>query len=181
MPKAKLISMTKDPMKLLKDAASMCYQKRATDKVIEHIIKNGHWSVLEHCSATFEVTCSIVVLMQLTRHRHLSFTCQSSRYSELDTTYDTGILEIDRETAEQIDIYKELRDTRGISKELCAYAIPKAGEYKLVVTENFRAWMEYLPKRLSKRASKEHRELAQLILAELLKACPEVFKYVQAD
>ena len=55
--------------------------------------------------------------------------------------------------------------------------LPKATEYKLVVTGNFRAWFEYLPKRMCQRASKEHRELAHQIFKELKVVCPEVFKY----
>ncbi|MBS5519642.1 MAG: FAD-dependent thymidylate synthase [Acidaminococcus intestini] len=175
MPKAKLISMTSNPMDLLKKAAGMCYQKEATDRVIQHIIKAGHLSVLEHCSASFEVTCSILTLLQLTRHRHLSFTCQSSRGSELQSFYKTGDEELDLYIEDHFDCYRDFIEQRGFSPEMAAYLIPKGGEYKLVVSGNFRAWYEYLPKRLCKRASKEHKELAQLILKELQEACPEVF------
>ena len=55
MPEARLISMTQNPMEVLKTAAGMCYQKDATDAVIKHIIDAGHLSVLEHCYATFKV------------------------------------------------------------------------------------------------------------------------------
>ena len=63
MSVVKIISMTPDAMTLLKRAAGQCYQKEASDVVIHHIIKAGHLSVLEHCYATFEVSCSIVVLL----------------------------------------------------------------------------------------------------------------------
>ena len=174
MSVVKIISMTPDAMTLLKRAAGQCYQKEASDAVIRHIIKAGHLSVLEHCYATFEVSCSIVVLLQLTRHRHLSFTVQSSRGSKLKTTYDTDHPAIDGEVARIMDEYEKLIE-RGYSKEDAAYVLPKAAEYKLVVTGNFRAWFEYLPKRLCKRASKEHQELAQQIYQALVTACPEVF------
>ena len=59
--------------------------------------------------------------------------------------------------------------------------LPKAAEYKLVVTGNFRAWFEYLPKRLCKRASKEHQELAQQIYQALVTACPQVFGNVKPN
>ena len=72
MVHAKLLSATQNPMVLLKTAAGECYQKEATDKVIDHIVKAGHLSVLEHCYATFEVTCSITTLMQLTFEFHSS-------------------------------------------------------------------------------------------------------------
>ena len=177
MPTVKLISMTQKPMEVLKTATSMCYQKKATDKVIKHIIECGHLSVLEHCYATFEITCSVAVLMQLTRHRHLSFTCQSSRGSRLTSYYDTGVNDVDCNVAEQMSIYNELCDDPDIHLEDAAYALPKGAEYKVVVTGNFRAWFEYLPKRLCKRASKEHRLLATMIQDTLVRKVPEVFQY----
>ena len=178
MPSVKLISMTQDPMEVLKTAAGMCYQKKATDKVIKHIIECGHLSVLEHCYATFEITCSVVVLLQLTRHRHLSFTCQSTRGSRLTSYYETGVPLVDCSVSEQMDFYNEACDDPDIPLEDAAYQLPKGAEYKLVVTGNFRAWFEYLPKRLCKRASKEHRELATMIHDVLSVKVPEVFSYV---
>ena len=173
MPEARLISMTQNPMEVLKTAAGMCYQKDATDAVIKHIIDAGHLSVLEHCYATFKVKCSIVTLMQLTRHRHLSFTCQSSRVTELKSWY-VPANDMDDYLEESMMLYKQcIRD--GYSREEAAYMLPKGAEYNLVVTGNFRAWFEYLPKRLCKRASKEHQELAHLIADQLYLKCPQVF------
>lgn len=180
MSSAKLIRATDEPLELLKLAAGECYQTKATDGVIRHIVKAGHLSVLEHATATFEVTCSIVVLLQLTRHRHLSFTVQSSRGSKLSSTYETDHPAIDGEVRHIMGEYEKIIE-RGYSKEEAAYVLPKAAEYKLVVTGNFRAWFEYLPKRLCKRASKEHRELAQQIYRELVKLCPEVFGQVKLN
>lgn len=175
MPSVKLIQAPAFPMKILKTAAGQCYQKEANDKVIEHIVEAGHLSVLEHCYATFEVTCSLAVLLQLTRHRHLSFTVQSSRGSELTGLYECeheAINEMNRLTMAAYHLESKMKRT---PQEVLQYALPKAVEYKLVVTGNFRAWFEYLPKRLCKRASKEHRELAELILHALRANCPEVF------
>lgn len=180
MSETKLISITPNAMSLLKRAAGQCYQKEASDAVIHHIIEAGHLSVLEHCYATFEVSCSIVVLLQLTRHRHLSFTVQSSRGSKLKTTYDTDHPAIDGEVARIMDEYEKLIE-RGYSKEDAAYVLPKAAEYKLVVTGNFRAWFEYLSKRLCKRASKEHQELAQKIYQILVVTYPQVFGNVKPN
>lgn len=66
MPTAELISATHEPLELLKKAAGQCYQREATDATIKHIIEAGHLSVLEHAYASFEVSCSLTVLLQLT-------------------------------------------------------------------------------------------------------------------
>ena len=174
MPSVKLIQAPAFPMQILKTAAGQCYQKEANDKVIEHIVDAGHLSVLEHCYATFEVTCSITTLMQLTRHRHLSLTVQSSRVCHMDSVHHVGKPDIDAAIDRARDNYHRLI-AMGHSVEEAAYVLSKATEYKLMVTGNFRAWFEYLPKRLCKRASKEHRELAELILHALRANCPEVF------
>lgn len=181
MSVAKLISVTPDAMTLLKRAAGQCYQKEASDAVIRHIIKAGHLSVLEHCYATFEVTCSITTLLQLTRHRHFSPTVQSSRGSELTSVYNTGDLLIDHMTNYMLTIYHNNIQSGAYKKEDLAYMLPKAAEYKLIITGNFRAWFEYLPKRLCKRASKEHQELAQQIYQALVAACPQVFGNVKPN
>ena len=181
MSVAKLISVTPDAMTLLKRAAGQCYQKEASDAVIRHIIKAGHLSVLEHCYATFEVTCSITTLLQLTRHRHFSPTVQSSRGSELMSVYETGDDMIDYLTKYMMRVYHDKVAEGDRKKEDLAYMLPKAAEYKLVITGNFRAWFEYLPKRLCKRASKEHQELAQQIYQALIVACPQVFGNVKPN
>ena len=175
MPSVKLIQAPAFPMKILKTAAGQCYQKEANDKVIEHIVEAGHLSVLEHCYATFEVTCSLAVLLQLTRHRHLSFTVQSSRGSELTGFYECGNEYIDTLNELAMVRYHKASQAKNTPQEVLQYMLPKAVEYKMVITGNFRAWFEYLPKRLCKRASKEHRELAELILHALRANCPEVF------
>ena len=181
MSEAKLISITPNAMSLLKRAAGQCYQKEASDAVIQHIINAGHLSVLEHCYATFEVTCSITTLLQLTRHRHFSFTVQSSRGSELTSVYKTGDELIDHMAKHMMQVYHDKVAEGDRKKEDLAYMLPKAAEYKLVITGNFRAWFEYLPKRLCKRASKEHQELAQKIYQALVAACPQVFGNVKPN
>lgn len=175
MPTVKLLRVTENPMELLKVSASQCYQKQATDKVIDHIIEAGHLSVLEHCSATFEITCSLATLLQLTRHRHLSFTVQSSRGSELTSIHKCGNKTIDRTVHSALSYYHHLLNDNHVRYDEAQYILPKAVEYKMVVTGNFRAWFEYLPKRMCKRASLEHQELAHLIINKLILVCPEVF------
>ena len=173
MPSAHLVMITPKYMDILKLAVSQCYQKEATDQVVQHVINAGHLSVLEHCMATLKVTCSISTLLQLTRHRHLSFTVQSSRGSEITSFRHTGIVPVDELTSQAMDIYHDI--SRHYPHEDAAYALPKAAEYNLIVSGNFRAWFEYLPKRLCSRAQAEHRELAMQILNILKKHAPEIF------
>lgn len=176
MPTVELISITPNHMELLKTACSQPYGKDVTDKSVKKIIESGHLSVLEHCYASFLVKCSVRVLGQLTRHRHLSFTVKSARGSQFDTfvnpfTFKRAPLS----NFNAGNAYNFLLSDEGTKEEQAAYFLPQGVETSMVVTGNFRAWYEYLPKRLCKRAMPEHRELAELIHQELAKAVPEIF------
>lgn len=181
MPKAELISITPDYMELLKTACSKPYGKDVSEKGIQSIINSGHLSILEHCYASFEVECSVRVLGQLTRHRHLSFTCKSARGSIFDTLetphfdFKTDAATYDYLKSIALEPYK-LALEAGMKEEAAAYLLPQGIRTSIVVTGNFRAWFEYLPKRLCKRAMPEHRELADKIQKALAEAAPEIFK-----
>lgn len=176
MSTATLVSVTPNYMELLKLACSKPYGNDVSDKGIQHIINSGHLSVLEHCYASFEVECSVRVLGQLTRHRHLSFTCKSARGSKFDVLElphgDFAVFK-DLSGVAMIPYQKALEE--GVPEQDAAYLLPQGVRTSIVVTGNFRAWFEYLPKRLCRRAMPEHRELAKQIHKELAKAVPEVF------
>lgn len=176
MPTVDLISMTPNYMALLECACKQPYGKDVTEKSIKKIIESGHLSVLEHCYASFLVTCSVRVLGQLTRHRHLSFTCKSARGSRFDTLVNPYTL--GRVPLSDFNVgrtYNSALSDKDTKEEQAAYFLPQGVETSLVVTGNFRAWYEYMPKRLCKRAMPEHRKLAEAIQKCLADAAPEVF------
>lgn len=177
MPEVKLVSITPNYKELLLLACSKPYGKDVSLKGLKHIIEAGHLSVLEHCYASFEVKCSVRVLGQLTRHRHLSFTCQSARGKEFDTFIDPelNMMPYCLESNVVGDAYRHAL-WLSMPYEDAAYYLPQGIETNIVVTGNFRAWFEYLPKRMCKRAMPEHRQLALAIHEILKKEAPEVFE-----
>lgn len=178
-----LLRYTPDYMDALTDAISMCHQKKAGSKVLKHCIEAGHLSVLEHAYATFKLKCSVQTLLQLTRHRHLSFTVQSSRVTELSEVYEVDDHVLDEKIAQQANYYLWFRrycKEANLPTEMTSYLAPKAMMYNLVVTGNLRAWYEYLPKRMCARAQTEHRELATEIQKQLAEVMPEIFSEVTA-
>lgn len=180
MALAKILSVTPNYMELLKAACGKPYGKDVSEKGIQSIINSGHLSVLEHCYASFEVECSVRVLGQLTRHRHLSFTCKSARGSRFDTM-ETPHFDFATDAAlygylskKALEPYNDAIGS-GMKEEAAAYLLPQGVRTSIVVTGNFRAWFEYLPKRMCQRAMPEHRKLAGMIQEELAKAAPEIF------
>lgn len=83
--KVTLIDHTERPMKKLATIASICYGRQSArnpEALVRKLYESGHHSVFEHLNFTFLVEgISRVCAQQLTRHRHLSFTMRSQRYT----------------------------------------------------------------------------------------------------
>ena len=70
----------------LEKAIRTCYKSEkninaeSADKLIRNIIKRGHESTLEHAHMSVRFTCDRGVSHELVRHRHCSFSQESTRY-----------------------------------------------------------------------------------------------------
>lgn len=180
----RLLRHTQDPEELVLFAMSKCYDSKPNLQSLRNAIKAGHTSLLEHVSFTWEIrNISRVVLAQLTRHRHASYTVRSQRFcDEWDADYyvppelgpesrDSYVRGIRRSR----DCYRKLLG-EGVPKELARYVLPQAIYTELVVTMNARELYDvFLPLRLSRRAQPEIRELAQLMLQDCCEAAPGIF------
>lgn len=182
-PSVTLIHFPPNYMDIIAGAMSKCYDKKVGHKaVVKHAVEAGHLSVLEHVSCTFDIECSLAVLGQFTRHRHISPTVKSTRGADFECEYiiPEAFKGTDWEDAYVANVtlalmlYKEMV-AEGVKHEDAAYVLPKGTLTKLRVTANLRTWFEYLPKRQCKRAMPEHRVLAALLHGELAEAMPEVF------
>lgn len=171
-----LLNITPNYMNLLCTAAGTCRGTLIAPKsAVETIIQSGHLSVLEHASASFHIECSRKVLAQFTRHRHFSFTVQSTRVCPLhSSTLQIGKSVLAQALKAQMAAYRRAID-EGMPIEDASYLLPEGAVCSLVVTGNFRTWLEFLPKRLCKRALPEFRQTALQIHEELAKAAPEIF------
>lgn len=170
-------------------AMSKCYGSNTTEKSLVNACKAGHLSLLEHGYATFDIEMSQKCLAQITRHRQLSFTVKSTRGTDFsnggyfdshchdwgDIINKTYLSEgMNNIIEEQIKTYQRLVEN-GIPYQIAAYVLPLATNVTMTVTGNLRAWLEYLPKRLCKRASMEHQAIAREIYRQLNKAYPDLF------
>lgn len=95
--KVKLIGYTQSPqdelldIKSAIDMISYCARvsnpnnqmnKATSDKLLEYLIKNKHWSPFEMVSATLEVETTRDIARQLLRHRSFAFQEFSQRYAD---------------------------------------------------------------------------------------------------
>lgn len=181
-------------------AGRLCYlswdrpnpQTALNSGYIANIIRQQHFSVLEHASATFYLgQVSRSFTHELVRHRHLSFSQVSQRYvdeSEFEVVYppiNDGNLNQDlRWYAESIrtsyeEVYNDLLK-RGVhhkkAREAARALLPNATATQILVTGNLRAWRDVLAKRLSPGADAEFQLVAREILEHLLKIAPASFQ-----
>ena len=142
--------------------------------IIEHIIKAGHISILEHYSITFSIEgVSVALLGQLTRHRLSSFTVQSLRYNNLSKEDKINVVipeELKKNINDINDIYyKSISDSfnkyielieKGYKPQTARYLLPQGIETNLIMTMNLRELFHFLDLRNCNRADEEIHKLA---------------------
>ena len=171
-----------EPLDKCINGMSMCYGAKCSVNSLVKAVGAGHLSLLEHANATFELECSQKCLAQITRHRHFSFTVESTRGKDITDNGYYDVSEGDKRLNELLKEYWELTTKtynlmlqHGKSKEHAAYVLPLMTNVKFYISGNLRVWFEYLQKRLCNRASDEHKELALEIYKRLHVQYPPIF------
>ena len=204
MIKCKLISHTPEPEKVVSIAAKLCYSKsdvdglitgvltgNDTEKFIDKLKGMGHESPLEHVSFTFAIEgVSRTLTHQLVRHRIASYSQKSQRYvSENNFEYIVPpSIARDSQAKEKFEnlmctirqAYNELA-SMDIPKEDARYVLPNATETKIIVTMNARSLFNFFSLRCCTHAQWEIRQLANLMLTEVQKVAPILFKNAGAS
>jgi len=202
MAKIKVLSKTANPIRLIGNAAGVCYGKYDPDipdefydsavaynklvQRVDHCVRNGHGSVLEHAVVTFHISdISRACSHQIVRHRLASYSQQSQRYCKIDVDSDawyvlpdwfdsslTEKMNPDIPTNEQMfrfametcstEYLKAL--AQGCRPEDARYMLPEATKTELVMTMNVRELFHFLDVRLDKRAQWEIRDVAQKMI-----------------
>lgn len=193
-------------------AGRLCYDSfrlpnpdtRNNTGYLANILKQQHFSVLEHATATFLVEgVSRSLLMELRTHRHTSFSARSTRYvDEKDAQFVTPpalvpYLSEGFTADDDISIGDDLDDlmghatslydsieqhliskglTRKQAREAAREFLPGATETEFVVTANHNAWRQLLAKRIAPGAAQEIQNLANLLLSQLKQLAPGIYQ-----
>ena len=137
----------------------------------------NHSSTLEHSLLVFDVHLSTKALLEWTRHRiGIGYTVTSSRYAldsmgiEFELTGDEDVDEI----LSQLNVLIKNRLKNASKKEFdkIAMALPQAFMYKMQVSFNLRALVQFLELRTSPSAHITIRKLA----VEIIKILPLEYK-----
>lgn len=178
------------PEELIEHAGRVCYRSEAqgdTGAFIQRRLREGHESIIEHASATFEISgVSRACSHQLVRHRLASYSQESQRYVDMSdaefvvpdsiATDQEAQAVWDEFMARARNAYHALRQ-RGIRKEDCRFLLPNATATRIVMTMNFRELRHFIKLRgLNPAAQWEIRELANRILDLAYEQAPSVFQ-----
>jgi len=178
--------INKPQIEFIDKAIGMCYDKGChTDKNKMHnrIHKvanvSKHSSVLEFTEAIFEITASTKVLLEMTRHRHANYACQSSRYT-LDKSEivfeSTGDIEVD----DALYTWRELviaMIKKGKKNDITSLMLPQTYQYKWVAKFNYRSLQNFIALRTDKHAHFQIQEVANAMLNKL----PKEHRYLFED
>lgn len=158
------------------EAMGNCYNRKCTENGLVCAVTAGHLSLLEHSFASIHMEVSQKLLAQITRHRHFSFTVESTIGSDMSnvSTYEGFDSWLNEKIKGQAKVYREAQE-RGYSKEQCGYLLPLGANVKLTMTGDLRTWFEFLQKRLCRRNSQECIEMALELYKLFNEAYPTIF------
>lgn len=188
---AKLIYCTPDPVDAVARAARVCtYAKSADDQRLVHsLIKRGHMSPLEFAHATLVVNTDRATANALTRHRHLSFCQESTRYVSYATRKKLAFaLPIEWQGSPPDYLLRSLEAVActyqrltgaGCKPQQARAILPNATATTLQVSGNFRAWREMLQTRITHHNNTTMQHLASLMLEQLTRAAPGFFQDIK--
>jgi thymidylate synthase (FAD) len=174
--------------------------KETAPRLIKYLIKHKHWSPLEMVNVCMEINTTRDIARQILRHRSFSFQEFSQRYavaqdfdlSEVrmqDTKNRQNSLETDdvylknwwnsvqlRVQCEAERAYS-LALEKGIAKEVARKLLPEGLTMsKMYMNGTLRSWLHYVDIRCDAATQKEHREVADMCKAELVKLFPNVME-----
>jgi len=209
-PYYKIISIP-DNVDILEHIGRTCYKSEdkigdgTAEKFVKMIFDRGHWSVLEHLSATVRFICDRGVSHELVRHRLCSFSQESTRYCNYKggvtfiippwVDIPEGVHTIDFSLQlEEITVnyfwllsmaraehfYLELLKA-GWSPQQARSVLPNSLKTEIVVTANLREWMHIFEQRTSKAAHPQMRELMVPLLLDFRKSIPVIFNEIGDD
>jgi thymidylate synthase (FAD) len=193
----KLIGFTPNPEKIPAMAAKLTHSKikpedlgKTSDKelknILNYVMKMGHTSVIEHTCFTFSISdVSRSLTHQLVRHRIASYAQQSQRYVNLNEPNYVTPPKINKnkkmkkeydEIMKNIWIQYNKLLKMGIPAEDARFILPNGACTNIMVTMNARSLLNFFELRCCLHAQWEIRQLANIMLAEVKKIAPMIFK-----
>lgn len=158
--------------------------------LLYRIIQMEHFSVLEHIVYSFEVVgVSRALLQELARHRFVSMTVQSSRYTlnKILSQHRDNLKDLIYfpEGVDPVEYYRlilpalvSMRDN-DLPNDIRKYLMPEAFLTRLVMTTNARELLHILDLRMRNNVLDEFRKLARKLYWSVHAVHPEMWEYLK--
>lgn len=187
---------SKEPMDKCGNCDSPLREVKGDAKLLDFMYKNKHATPFEFCVLTIEVQAPIMVFREWHRHRTMSYSEMSARYTQMpDLHYLPAPERIQRQSktnkqgsaepvspveargivaglqAEQEMVYDHYDNLvkRGIAKEVARLNTPVSRYSRMRATTDLRNWLAFLLLRMAPNAQWEIRQYANAV-AEIVKA-----------
>ena len=189
-------------LKHLELCARNCY--KSEDKItpdsartmVKKLLELGHEAMIEHFNLTVKLTCDIGVYKDLTRHRHVSFAIESTRYcnyskgkfgNELSVIKPCHIKENSPEyniwfkTMQIIEHNYNAMAALGCRPDQLRMLLPHSIKADVIMTANLREWRHIFKLRCAPAAHPTVQEVMDMLLAKLKTEIPVVFDDIDYD
>lgn len=197
-PSVKLLVITENSAQVIEAAGRTCYKSEdkitddSADEFVAMVNKRGHFSVIEHASASFRIITDRGITHEIVRHRLASYSQESTRYCNYSKDkYGNQISVIvpgqsEPLTPEQYLVWERVMKVAEIGyfellelkakPQIARSVLPTCLKTEIVMTCNFREWLHFITLRAAKTAHPDLRPLAKRIWRILVSHCPPVFE-----
>lgn len=189
-------------LKHLELCARNCY--KSEDKITEDsarqmvrkLLELGHEAMIEHYNLTVKLTCDMGVYKDLTRHRHVSYAIESTRYcnyskgkfgNELTVMKPCHIKEGTLEyqiwlsTMETIEKNYNAMAELGCKPDQLRMLLPHSIKADVIMTANLREWRHIFKLRCAPAAHPTVQEVMKMLLGTLKREIPVIFDDIPYD
>ncbi len=183
-------------LKHLELCARNCY--KSEDKItsdsaklmVRKLLELGHEAMIEHYNLTVKITCDLGVYKDLTRHRHVSYAIESTRYcnyskgkfgNELSVIKPCHIkegtpeYELWLETMQQIEKNYNAMAALGCKPDQLRMLLPHSVKADVIMTANLREWRHIFKLRCAPAAHPTVQEVMKMLLNKLKAEIPVIF------
>lgn len=174
-------------------------QNSERTRLLYYCMEEGHVSPFEMANVCLEINTTRDIGRQILRHRSFSFQEFSQRYAEVGKLASAPVREcrlqdtknrqnsIETDNTELVAAWRDMMEevssianhayqqalARGIAKEQARALLPEGlTPSRMYMNGTMRSWVHYLKQRLHPSTQKEHRDIAQQVLATLRTVAP---------
>ena len=174
-----------------------------SEKLLNYLIKNKHWSPFEMANVCLEITSTRDIVRQILRHKSAFFQEYSQRYADptqdlefclrecrlQDTKNRQNSIALEEDAYGLVEIWKQMQleiiekakmhyqyaVSQGIAKEVARVILPEGNTVsRIYMNASLRTWIHFLEVRTGNGTQKEHMMVARACSEAIYKIFPHI-------